>query len=208
MTSSYACGGYITKGKKICEMNPIPQQDLEVLVIDAVLGFYKSCLEKDGREKIVAIVRKQLGCDNEELVAARQRAEDEQQRVGGIINNLLDNITADNREFVDERLKELNGQRKQLELRLAELDRLVASQAEINSIVTEALQFISGLKFTLTQGLPQEKLCALRQCVERILIDKPGGSVVVKIKAVPASTIQEVEELACELNLADAVAPQ
>ena len=39
VTSSYACGGYITKGKKICEMNPILQQDLEMLVIDAVLRF-------------------------------------------------------------------------------------------------------------------------------------------------------------------------
>ncbi|MCZ6652563.1 MAG: recombinase family protein [Planctomycetota bacterium] len=208
VTSYYACGGYITKGKKVCEMNPIPQQDLEMLVIDAVLGFYKPCLEKGGREKIVTIVRKQLGCENEELVAARQRAEEERQRVGGIINNLLDNITADNREMVDGRLKQLNDQRKQLELRLAELDRLAASQAEINSIVTDALQLISGLKFTLNQGLPQEKLCALRQCVERILIDKPGRSVIVKIKAVPASTIQEVEELACELGPADAVAAQ
>ncbi|MCZ6652295.1 MAG: hypothetical protein O7D91_04630 [Planctomycetota bacterium] len=93
-------------------------------------------------------------------------------------------------------------------VRLAELDRLAASQAEINSIVTDALQFISGLKFTFNQGLPQEKLCALRQCVERILIDKPSGAVIVKIKAVPASAVQEVEELARELNLADAVVPQ
>ena len=206
--SSYGCGGYITKGKAICEMNLIPQRDLETLAIDAVLGFYQPCLEKGGREKIVAIVRKQMGCDNEELVAARARAEEEQERVGSIINNLLDNLTADNREFVDGRLKELSNQRKQLESRLAELDRLAASQAEINSIVTDALQFISGLKFTLHQGLPQEKLCALRQCVERILIDKPGGTVIVKIKAVPASTIQEVEELERELGSADAVAAQ
>ncbi len=149
-----------------------------------------------------------MGCDNEELLAARQPAEDEQQRVGDIIKNLLDHITADNREFVDGRLKELNDQRKQLEFRLAELDRPAASQAEIKSIVTEALQFISGLKFTLNQGLPQEKLCALRQCVERILIDKPGRSVIVKIQAVPASTIQEIGELACELAPADAAAAQ
>ena len=121
---------------------------------------------------------------------------------------MLDNITNTNREHVDGRLKELNAQRKQLDSRLAELDRLAASHAEINSIVTEALQFISGLKFTLNQGLPQEKLCALRQCVERILIDKPSGSVVVKIKAVPASTIQEVEELARQLGPADAVVAQ
>ena len=186
----------------------IPQQDSEEMTIDTDLACDQRGLEKGGREKSVAIVRKQKGGDNEELVAARARAEEEQDRVVGIINNLLDNLTADNREFVDGRLKELSSQRKQLESRLAELDRLAASQAEINSIVTEALQFITGLKFTLDQGLPQEKLCALRQCVERILIDKPGGSVIVKIKAVPASPIQEVEELACELAPADAVAAQ
>ena len=45
-------------------------------------------------------------------------------------------------------------------------------------------------------------------CVERILIDKPGRAVIVKIKAVPVSTIQEVEELARELAQADAVAAQ
>ncbi len=72
--------------------------------------------------------------------------------------------------------------------------------------MTDALQIISGLKFALTQGLPQEKLCALRQCVEHILIDKPDGSVIVKINAVPASTIQEVEEVARELGPVDAVA--
>ncbi len=81
-------------------------------------------------------------------------------------------------------------------------------QTQINAIVTDALQFISGLKFTLNQGLPQEKLCALRQCVERILINKPGSSVIVKIKAVPASMIQEVEKLARELAPVDAVAAQ
>ena len=69
-----------------------------------------------------------MGCDNEELLAARDRAEEEHQRIGSIVNNLLDNLTADNREFVDGRLKELNDQRKQLELRLAELDRLAAGE--------------------------------------------------------------------------------
>ncbi len=81
------------------------------------------------------------------------------------------------------------------------------AQTQINAIVIDALQLVSGLKFALTQGLPQEKLCTLRQCVERILIDKPGGTVIVKIKAVPASTILEVQELARALNLADAVVP-
>ena len=78
----------------------------------------------------------------------------------------------------------------------------------VHALAPGSLDYYSSLKFTLTQGLPQEKLCALRQCVERILIDKPGGAVIVRIKAVPASTILEVEELAHELAPVDAVAAQ
>ena len=37
VTRYYGCGVYITKGKKICEMNPIPQADLEATIINAVL---------------------------------------------------------------------------------------------------------------------------------------------------------------------------
>ena len=62
-------------------------------------------------------------------------------------------------------------------------------------------------KFSGSLTTPQEKLCALRQCIERILIDKPSKSVIVKIKAVPASMIKEVEELARELGPADVVVP-
>ncbi len=35
---------YITKGKKVCEMNPIPQKILEDRVIDAILDFYRPYL--------------------------------------------------------------------------------------------------------------------------------------------------------------------
>ena len=42
------------------------------------------------------------------------------------------------------------------------------AQTQINAIMTDALKIIAGLKFTLTQGLPQEKLCALRQPAWRL----------------------------------------
>ena len=48
-TRYYGCGGYVTKGSKICAMNAIPQVDLEDLVIATVLDFYKPYLGK-GRD--------------------------------------------------------------------------------------------------------------------------------------------------------------
>ncbi len=67
----------------------------------------------------------QIGSEAEEFIAARKRAQKELSKVKKIVNNLLDNITLANREFVDQRLRELKQQKQQLQARLEELDRLV-----------------------------------------------------------------------------------
>lgn len=57
------------------------------------------------------------------------------------------------------------------------------------------MQFISGLEFTLTQGLPQEKLADLKQCVEKIHINKPGKEINILIREVPTGNLQMTEEI-------------
>ena len=57
------------------------------------------------------------------------------------------------------------------------------------------MKFISTLEFTLSQGLPQEKLIALRQCIERIFIDKPAGIIKLRIRLVPVGNLQATGEL-------------
>jgi hypothetical protein len=148
-TYYYGCGGYITKGTSTCEMNAIPKGVMESRVIEVVLDFYRPYLAKDGRRKLAEAVKAQIGSETEDLAAARQRAEEELQGIEPIINNLLDNITEANREYVDKRLNELKAQRQQLEARLEELDRLSLSQVEIETIVADAMQFLGGLEFTL-----------------------------------------------------------
>jgi hypothetical protein len=193
-TYYYGCGGYITKGRKVCEMNSIPQKILEGKVIDTVLDFYKPYLEKGGRKKLAEAIKIQVNFEGEELVAARKRVQAEQERIGKVINNLLDNITPTNREYVDQRLNELKRQSQQLEVRLEELDQLSLSQAEIDSIITDSMQFLSVLEFILRQGLPQEKLIALRRCIEKISINKPSGTVRLKVRSVPVGNLEGTEE--------------
>ena len=52
------------------------------------------------------------------------------------------------------------------------------------------MQFISGLEFMLTEGLPQEKLAVLRQCIERIYINKPGKEIKMLICDVAVGNLQ------------------
>ncbi len=199
-TRYYGCGGHVTKGNKVCEMNPIPQQDLEAVVIDAVLGFYKPYLARNGRRRLTGAVKEQMGSEREDFAEAKKRAEADQQRLAQTINNLLDNITPTNREFVDGRLKELTEQRQQLEARLEELDRLTATQAEIQAIVADAVRFLSALEFTLRKGLPQEKLTALRQCVTRIHINKPAGEIRITLRTIPSGNLDATHQLTVALT--------
>ena len=111
-----------------------------------------------------------------------------------IIDNLLDNITPTNREYIDRRLNELKQQRQQLDSRLEELDRISLSQAEIAGIVNDAMEFISGLEFTLRQGPPQTKLTTLRQCNEKTWVNKPAGEIKLAIFRVPAGNLQAIQE--------------
>ncbi len=114
-------------------------------------------------QKLSQVVKQQLGSEGEQFEAAVRRAKQELRRINTTINNLLDNITPANREPAEQRLRELADQRRQLESRLEELDRLSCAQTQISAIVSDAQEFLCVLEFTLRQGLPQEKLCALRQ---------------------------------------------
>jgi len=95
---------------------------------------------------------------------------------------------------VDTRLNELTQQKQQLQVRIEELDRLSLSQAEVETIVADAMQFLSGLECILRQGLPQEKLVALRQCIEKVSINKPSGIVRLTVRSVPVGNLEGTVE--------------
>ena len=116
------------------------------------------CRLNDGRSKKLAqAVKGQLSCEGEEFTAARQRVEEELQRIGPIIDNLLDNITPTNREFVDKRLAELTRQRQQLE--------------------------------------------ALRQCIQRIHVNRLQPAIKLQLSLVPASNMKATGEIIKEVHV-------
>ena len=80
---------------------------------------------------------------------------------------------------------------------IEELDRLALSQAEIKAIVSNSMQFLASLEFTLREGLPQEKLVAIRQCIEPVHINKPDSQIKLTLKVVPSTSIQTVAH--CDL---------
>jgi site-specific DNA recombinase len=194
-TYYYGCGGYISKGRSICQPNLVPQKTLESIVIEAVCNFYRPYLESGGKQKLAQAVKAQTKTESREIASAQCKAQREIDTIERKIDNLLDNITETNRDHVDRRLNELTTQKQQIEVRLEELERLSLSQGEIDTIVHDSIQFLAGLESTLNNSLPQEKLTTLRQCIEKIKIDKPTGEVTLAIRTVPVGNLSVTQEI-------------
>ena len=184
---SYACGGYITKGAKVCTLNPVDQERLETTVVDAILEFYEPYV--GNRRRLTKAIREATGAETEEVTSARTRILGENEDLTQTINNLLDNLTEGNRDFVDRRLVELRHKREALQVQLEQLDGLSMSQAELRSTVAEAMRFLESLKYTLREGLPEEKRLALRQCVERVYVNKAAGEIKLVAHTIPLAGI-------------------
>jgi hypothetical protein len=56
------------------------------------------------------------------------------------------------------------------------------------------MRFLAGLDFTLNNGLPEEKLTALRRCIEKIHINKPAKKATLAIRLVPVGGLNTVQE--------------
>ena len=180
-------------------MNAIPQKTLEEKAIKIVLDFYEPFLDKGGRKKLAQVIKAQISTEAEEFVAARKRGRRQLNKINKTINNLLDNITSANREFVDQRLCELRQEKYELEARLEELDRLSLSRDQINSIVSDSMKFLASLEFVLREDVPQEKLVALRRCIEKISINKPDGTITMTVRSVPTGNLEGTEQ--CQVSL-------
>ncbi len=191
-TYAYGCGGHITKGNSVCQMNPIPQKVVEKTVIDAVLDFYQQYLAPGGKRRLAEAVRDQLGTQADGLATARKRIQEGQDELDSIINNLLDNLTTENRGFVNKRLAELRTRQEKLKMRDEELECLELAQASIDANVDEAIVFLKNLEFTLREGLPQEQLVAIRQCVERVQVNFTKFRCRIRLRVVPAGQLPAI----------------
>lgn len=114
-----------------------------------------------------------------------------------LANPMRRRVDADRRTIDD---RAMRYQHQRLKPRLDELDRLMASEVETRSTVTDARQFLSRLEFTLRKGLPQEKLAALRQCVDRIHVNKPAAEANITIRTIPTGNLEAVQVIRATLE--------
>lgn len=144
---------------------------------------------------------REVGLQQEKL---RQRLADIDQTV----RNLLDNITAANRELVDQRLLELAGERRAVEEKIDSMRGLALTAAQTRELVDHTARFIAGLKDALSSAPLDQRQAAIRRCVDDIQIDHAHGELDLVIRKLPlvagGTTTKEIEHIKAKLCVSPA----
>lgn len=169
----------------MCQFNPVDQVLFERDVGESVRAYYQRYEGDKGHALLLRTAREHLGIESRDLAAAIERVRKERKELDARIANLLDHITGSTRDLVEIRLDELRPERERLLAREGELERLAQEQREVQDIAHEVARFVAGLSFTLQRGEAEEKKIALRRCIDRIHVDKPKGTAVIRLRRLP-----------------------
>jgi hypothetical protein len=78
---------------------------------------------------------------------------------------------------------------------------MAAQQGEVRDIAHDIAKFLATLPWTLREGVPAERLTALRRCIEGITIDKPSGTADIRLRPLPSPMLTGVPVEAFRLTL-------
>lgn len=161
------------------------QTPFEAAVVQAALEFYKRYSENDGRLALVDAMSRGVGAEREQVQRQRLHLQDRSERLDRTVVNLLDNLTAVNRDLVDRRISDIKREKATLEADLESLNRKAVSKRELRGIIEEAWQFVSTLGSTLSDAPMPLRQAALRRCIDTIIVDRERSTAVVRLRAVP-----------------------
>jgi DNA invertase Pin-like site-specific DNA recombinase len=188
-TFYYGCGNYIRRGKAFCGFGPVNATAIDDAVVRAVTEFYAEYARDGGPDRLARAVHAGLGEESLDLDAARHRAQEERTQIMRTIRNLLDNITAENREFADERIVELRKAKTAIECRLDELRRMAEARVGAKKLTTTAMDSVLELPTALRLGSHAIRLSSLRKVVASIVFDSETRVARVHVQRVPVAEL-------------------
>ncbi len=200
-THYYGCGSYIRQGRSACVFGPVGQEALEVAVVEGVLSFYRERYSGEaGRRRMSRALREGVGDDTSEIEGARGRANERRVVIEATITKLLDNITPTNRDFVDNRLKHFDQERKTLDRQLVELDALVLGRAAQSELFDDLRGFLASLEGVLREGTPDQRIRAMRRCVVRVVFSSKEEKVQIEVRDLPTAELEGASRIDVDLS--------
>jgi site-specific DNA recombinase len=184
----YVCGSYVRKGSGVCKRHAIEKAPFEEYILGRVHARLMEVLENGGRELLRSYVK-------EELESLLVRPEGEKERIANELaalkveaERLLANLSAANREFIDERLLEIKRRRRELEADREVLLAKIGKPVDLEAAINDAMGYLNRFRDVLDQGTFMEKKEFLRGFVVGIDLDPEAKQGVLHMHDVVAAS--------------------
>ncbi len=185
-TLGYACGGYVTKGKSCCQRHVLPKEEIEEWVFAQIAHIVRGYLERGAEQKLREMIEQEVAggdrFDATELATVRQRQAD----IEAAIENLLDNLTATNRDYVDRRIAKLKDETVELKQQEEALLERQGRDSQAAELAQAALALAPQVEQIAQHGTVEEKRVFLRAFVREIEFDPASRTGTAYLYAVPA----------------------
>ena len=168
----YACAGYVSKGNSVCNRHVIRKEKLEKWVVQEIEKMLQEYFGMpEGFEKIRKMINDEFEESIPEIGAELDQVDARLREIKKTINNLIENLSAENKEFVDIRIKEFKREISSLESRKIELEAAGNKQMEIERLIGQAGEMAGDFSRTFQDGTIEEKRLIIRGFLKRIEID-------------------------------------
>lgn len=185
-TLGYACGGYVTKGRSCCQRFVFPKEEVEAWVFDQIRHIVSNYLEAGAEQKLREMIEQEVAgddrLDESELSAVRQRQAD----VEATIENLLDNITPTNRDYVDRRITKLRDETVELQQQEQALLEQQSREGQAAELAQTALALAREVGQLAELGMVDEKRTVIRAFLREIEFDPESRTGTAYFYAVPS----------------------
>jgi len=181
----YACGGYIRRGKSVCDLGLVEQQGLETAVASAILAFYGRL--SGSRPALERAVGTALGVLGRVYQARSASLKARLTEIDALAAKLLDALSPATKEASERRVAALETERREIRSQLESLERQGLSEQEARATTEETARFLAGLGAALAGPEVAHRQAALRRCLAGAVVDAAGRSVLLQVFSVPIS---------------------
>ncbi len=181
----YACGGYVMKGTTICERDIIRRDMIEGLLVNTIGNHIRRMVEAADPSELRGVVKQYLGVTEEGASEQLLRLREQREQVRAKINNILDNLTRENREFADQRIAELKQELMDISPKIEELERAAGAHVDLDEAMRAVVEMLRSFADVMKEGTIDEQRRVIRAFVRQVRLDPQNHEGRAEVFALP-----------------------
>ena len=177
-TPYYVCGGYLTKGTSVCTRSVIQRDVLEGMILEEIGKNIRTFVGAEGGRGVLRSLleemisgEEELGGREDELSKLTAQKADIERRIGAI----LDNISAENKDFADKRIRELKEELRKIEPRIDELQAALGAKVDLDELTDAMMGYLESFEQVASEGTVDEKRRLVRAFTHKLELDPETG---------------------------------